>query len=174
MEIIEVEKKKMEALQSLAEIGMKISEARDNLSKIDQEKDLYFQSREAEIIEKIADLLAQSQSILVDAGTNFDQINSFAQSVSAFSDAVISFHDRLIKIQELFAEKADTFNKVIEIESGKIKQLKTEIALDRIRLQSDDQQLISREKKLVERETKVKDLEEMVHRDIIRFKEGRI
>lgn len=63
---------------------------------------------------------------------------------------------------------------MIEIESGKIKQLKTEIALDRVRLHSDDQQLISREKKLVERETKVKDLEEMVHRDIIRFKEGRI
>lgn len=95
----------MEALQSLAEIGMKISEARDNLSKIDQEKDLYFQSREAEVIEKIADLLAQSQSILVDTGTNFDQINSFAQSVSAFSDAVISFHDRLIKIQELLPKK---------------------------------------------------------------------
>lgn len=174
MEIIEVEQKKMEALRVLSDIQMRISKAREDLSNIDKEKDQYFADRETEVVEKIKTLLSDSQQILIEAGVNFDEVHLFAESVINFSDLVTKFHDRLIKIQELLEEKASEFTKVIEVEQKKAEAIKRELKIDRTQIENDRKALILREKELVKRETKVKDLEQMVQRDIIRLKEGRI
>lgn len=174
MEIIEIEQKKMEAIKTLSDLSMKISKAQESLIKIEGEKDSYFAVREKELAEKLSTLLQDSQGILNQTYSNYEEIQAFCSKVEGFALVVSKLLEDLTQAQDLFEEREEEFKNVLKIEEERISAIKNELKIKEIHLENEKVGLIHREKELTKQETKAKDLLEELKRGITRLKEGRI
>lgn len=174
MEIIEIEQKKMDALKSLSDISMEISETQANLIKVKLEESTYFADREKEMSQRVGILLEESQGVIGQTYQNYLEVRVFCHNVFNFSEKVTSFLKDLLAAQELFEKREEEFKIAISKEEERLYLAKRELNIQKIDLESEKTGLITREKELVKQETKAKDLLEELQRGIKRLKEGRI
>ena len=174
MEIIEIEKQKMDALSGLASLNMKISDARSSLLKIEEQESDYIKEREVRVSKKITDLLEESAGILKKVSENYEEVHEFVGIVTGFSDFLEQSHERLQKLRKTQENNEEEWSKTIEKQQKEIDAIKDGIKVDRTVLDKDKESLLRKEQSLRKLEKQLQDKEGAINRKITRFKEGRI
>ncbi len=147
---------KFQSIKEIADMTIKISEAKATLKSIEDTKDEYLSVREKEVEDKINKILIDSEEILTSARKNFNEVHNLLGIVSSYKEFLdegyVKFSDMLVD----FNKRNTEWNVVIEKENKQISEMKREIDEDRksIERQKKDNQntilQIAKDKKVIE------------------------
>ncbi len=174
MEIHEVEKQKMEVIQALATVNMKVSEAKGLLSKLEEQETEYLIEREARVMARIGKVLEESQQAIIDAHGNYAEKQKVAQSLSDFVTLLVETCEKFEKMREAYDEKTIVWENKVKTDETRLAELQRLIKVDGELLKEGKDALDRRENKLKQMERKITDDRGVIEREIKRLKEGRI
>lgn len=174
MEIHTLEKNKIEALSALSSLNMRVSEAHNALSKLKDEEKAYIAEREGRFMERIAQILEESEDVLKEAGKNYDEVKSLVQIATDFTQFIVESVEEIASARIVFEEKTKQFDKSVEKRENEIEELRKAIKLDRTQIENDKKTLENNRELLKREKKKVQDERAVIERAIIRLKEGRI
>lgn len=164
----------MDALRALADTNLKVSEARNTLSKLQQEETEYLISREKKAVGRIIKILADSHSLVEETNKNYELISDFCQSVtesSKFLSQALEAFQALSKEKEAFYE---TWERDIKNQEDTIVSLRNGLKVEGSAVKGMIGQLETERKKIVDDTRKVADERGKVARAIERLKNNRI
>jgi len=170
MDIQTVDSTKMEALKSLAETNLKVSNAKVTLAEIKNEHNAYIKKREEKVLDQIKAIIDQSQKILDEAYANYEEVHDLSKSVDQISTFIFEAHSDLLSLNKLFDERSSLWEKdvaaVNEIMSAKKKQ----ILVDQTLIKNDQDSIKKTYKAIAVQKRKLQDDRETMEREIERFK----
>lgn len=172
--IIELDKEKMNAVRELASVGVKISDAKNALSKLKEEEKTYLDEREKATVAKIQAVLDDSADLLKSAHGNYEQIHGLCQTISAFCDFLIEAQGEFHGLLEAFVEHREGWDKEFERQNAELAEARRGIAVERSFLENAKKDVEKAQEKLKEDRIKIADDRGTIDRAIKRLSEGRI
>jgi uncharacterized protein YukE len=146
-----LEKEKFDTLKELADVNVKISEARNELLEIESSKNDYIKLREDETIQRVNKVLKSSEKVIKMAHSNYEEVRTFVNTVSGYKAAVDEGYSTLKDIIKDFNEYQDEWEKQNEDQIHSLSDLEKKVKKDR--------ELLGRERKDVEKFKKSVELE---------------
>lgn len=174
MEIQEINKEKMEALQSLAKTNVAVGEVRGILVKMKAEESAYLTERENKALAQVQKILEESQDTINEAFSNYEEIKKFASDASDFATALVESYKEFQALQETFEEYTKEWHLNIEATEKHLNDLKLKIKIDRKQLDSDKEWVRKQEKNIADEKRKIQSDRGALDRAIKRLKENRI
>jgi len=151
----EITKETMEAMKTLAELGMKVSKAKAVLSEMEQAKDDFINSRKKEVEKEIDNLLKQSKDILDEISSNNVATVSLFNTVKVFTDfleeACTTFNEEITE----FKRYEDEYCNYVAKEDKKLLERKNELIKQGSELKTAEEKLQSWEKELEKTQTRI-------------------
>jgi len=151
----EITKETMEAMKTLAELGMKVSKAKAVLSEMEQAKDDFINSRKKEVEKEIDNLLKQSKDILDEISSNNVATVSLFNTVKVFTDfleeAYTTFNEEITE----FKRYEDEYCNYVAKEDKKLLERKNELIKQGSELKTAEEKLQSWEKELEKIQTRI-------------------
>jgi len=151
----EITKETMEAMKTLAELGMKVSKAKAVLSEMEQAKDDFINSRKKEVEKEIDNLLKQSKDILDEISSNNVATVSLFNTVNVFTDfleeAYTTFNEEITE----FKRYEDEYCNYVAKEDKKLLERKNELIKQGSELKTAEEKLQSWEKELEKTQTRI-------------------
>ena len=145
----------MEAMKTLAELGMKVSKAKAVLSEMEQAKDDFINSRKKEVEKEIDNLLKQSKDILDEISSNNVATVSLFNTVNVFTDfleeAYTTFNEEITE----FKRYEDEYCNYVAKEDKKLLERKNELIKQGSELKTAEEKLQSWEKELEKTQTRI-------------------
>lgn len=169
-----VDKQTMDALKALSDINLKVSEARNVLTKLEETETEYLVSREKKAIKKIQTTLDSSKELVEQINKNYETISGFAHSVSDGAVFLSKAHGSFTALVEAFAQKQTEWERDIKNQEETIVALKNSLKVDMVWLEGEKKTLDYGNKKLHQDSLKLEDERGTLERAIIRLKQGRI
>lgn len=143
MELITLEKQKMDILSEIATTNMKISEAKNLLTTLQEKETEYLIIREKKALTKITKVLEESKDLLDKTHQNYEHIHEFCKTLSGYADFLDETHEKFSKMLETFAKRN-------EIWDENAKRQYEEIARQRKIVEQDAEAVAKRETKIIE------------------------
>lgn len=170
----EIEREKMEAMQALASTNMKVSEARNTLIQVQEEETVYLVGREKRAMERIDEVLKDSESVLEKVSTNFKESVDLSREVTDTMAQIMAFLTAFRESKERFAEKCDAWDAMIGIKEDTIADLKRKADAQTL-INSNEHEALQKERKRInEEKRKLDDDKAELERNIKRYKEGKL
>lgn len=174
MEIIEIEKARMDSLKALSETNMKVSESRVALAQLQEQVDAFILDREEKALNKISEMLEQSKATLQETHDNYDAVHSLARTASEFAAYLTESFAKLTAIRTTFDEKTALWGKEVEKTTEKYAEIQKLLKIDRDILKNDREGLEKEKRKLEIERIKLKDEWGTLERAIARLKQNKI
>jgi len=149
MNVQELQQEKIEILRELANTNIQISNAKNTLFKLQEDKTAYLEEREKETLQQIDQLVQESGDIIVQVQKNYDEIHQFCNTISEYSDF-------LLEAQDKFQSMLETFQARNEVWDENVKRQYQELAVLRKEVEQDQKDIEIRENRI---QKKTKDLE---------------
>lgn len=146
---IELEQKKMESIRELANVSMKISEAKNLLFKLQEEETDYLVSREKKALEKVNKILEDSRDLLDKTHQNYEEIHKFCQTITEYADFLSETYEKLQGLIQIF-------NKKNEIWEENAKRQNIELSTQRKLIENDAKTVEERKKRMDEERESIK------------------
>lgn len=174
MNIIEVDKAKMEALQMLSDTNLKISEAKSTLVRLRSEEKDFLDSREKKVIERVEQALAESEKIVNETIKSYEFVKEYAAEVRNIAQAVISAVDLIVARDEHFDRRVTEWEKKCNSQEAALAQQKQVIESGHVLLNSEKESIKRQKISLGASERKLAADRASLDNAIKRLKEGRI
>ncbi len=174
MDIQEIEKQKMESLNAIVQANLKVSEAKNLLTKLQEEETEYLVSRETKAMERITAVFEGSQQTILDAHENYASISEMTKSISGFVAFLAESVEKLEKLKELYDARTEAWENKVKTDEARLAELQRLVHVDKITLKNDKESLGKKEKTLKEFERKLEDERGVLERTVKRIKEGNI
>jgi len=165
---MEIEKEKFNAIKELADTNMKISEAKNSLSKLKDIEVSYIEEREKKTINKIDNILKDSQDVLDKVKENYSSAHDLHNSAIVMSSSVEELTEKLIKLVDLFNENSTNWDKEVESKEKELLSIKNQLKTYKTKIDNDRLALLSKEKTIKQKERFVNDKYETLLRAIKR------
>lgn len=151
MSIHELDKKTMDALQTLADTNVKISEAKASLLAIQQSETTYLEEREKKAIAKINDILDASDGIIKKIHSNHHEVTQFYNTVSSYVSFIAEIQEKLDLLIGEFNKQSDLWNKKTKEQEKKLGEIQKTLEIQQKNIETDKKSL-ERQKKSIEKE----------------------
>lgn len=174
MEIQEVDKKQMEALQFLADTNLKIGDARTLLIKLQEQETTYLDGREQKALDRIQAVLDRSQQLLIESAGNYEKVKELYDTVCAFADLLAKAYDDFVAFKEKTEEKNQLQEERLTTIEEQLSHREQDVKAISVKIENEKKGLAAREKALGEAARKVISDRSAVDNKIKRLKEGRI
>lgn len=174
MDEITVTKGHMDALKALAEVNLKVSEARNHLTKLQEEETEYLVSREKKAVERIQNVLILSHSLVEETNKNYEIIEQFGKDVGEGADLLSKAVDAFQSLTESKDEHYKLWEKDIKGQEDTIVALRNGLKVDLSTIESARKQVEGAKVKLAQDRKTLDDDRAEVNRAIKRLKENRI
>lgn len=174
MNEIETTTTHMQALKALSDTNLKVSEARNVLSKLQEEETEYLVSREKKALDRIQVALEKSHSLVEETNKNYEIINDFAKSISEGSLFLSEARERFVELVAAKDQKYQLWENSIKQQEETIISLSKGLKIQAVDVESARSVLEAKNRKLQEDTLKFKDERGIVERQISRLKEQRI
>lgn len=145
---MEVSKEQMQALQTLADTNLKISEAKNTLLRLQEEETDYLVSREKKAVEKIEQVVKDSQSLVNEIKDNHEKVQEFYQTVSSFTGFMTETYDKFHHISEDFEKRTEAWEIKVKTQMSDVSLIRKEVQKDREKLDKELEALKDKEKGL--------------------------
>lgn len=174
MNIQEITKENMEAMQTLADTNVKIGEAKGSLEAIKAIEIAYLEAREKKAVSVVQKVLEDSKALLSEAATNYLKVKELSATASSFARFLIEAHDSFKQLVVKFEEKGILWEEQVKRQEDEFVKLRNDIKRDRILLDNDQAALDTRRKQMDVEKRKLDDDRQTLDRAIKRLKEGKI
>ena len=172
METQVINTEKMEALKSLAQTNVKVGEAKGILLKLKAEESDYLNEREKKTLEKVNEIMLESESILKQAFSNYEEIKKFGSDVAEVAAFLAEAYKDFQDLQESFNQYNEEWQKSINATEARIKEMQDTLKADQDQLAADQKWVRGEEKKIAEDKRKIRSDRETLVRGIARLKEN--
>lgn len=169
-----ISKEHMDALKALTDLNLKVSEARAELSEIENTKTEYIVEREKEAVERIEASLNASKDILRETRENYGLVSDFCNTMTGFADFLKEAHARFDEAVASFDESKVIFEAEMSRQENEIAETKKIIATERVKIANDKKSIENSKKTLEKTARKLEDERGTLERAIKRLKLGRI
>jgi Asp-tRNA(Asn)/Glu-tRNA(Gln) amidotransferase C subunit len=146
--MIEIDKEKMESLKALADINLKVSEARNLLTQLEEEETEYLVKRETKVMDRIKKTVADSQAMVKEADDNYSQIGELLQEITSFCSNIVKIQEQFNEILEVFNERNELWEKNIGEQQDNISEVRKQIKMHTVIIENDKKSLSSTKKLL--------------------------
>lgn len=169
-----VRKEHMESLKALSDVNIKISEAQNELFKLQESETEYLVTREKKAMDRIQKVVDDSQELIKEADKNHGQIKELLTGVSQFAEklikAQIDFHDLLAEFEEQNVE----WEKKIGKQQDDLAEINKQQKVVQVQIENDKKSLEVAKNKLQDDQRKLDSDRGTVERTIKRIKQGKI
>lgn len=155
LNIEELEKEKMEKVKELASTNMKISEAKNLLFKLQEDETAYLVEREKKALNKIDEVLKDSQKILKETHSNYAEVHEFCQTIVSFVDFLHSAQDTFKEMLTEFRERDDEWQKEFNVQQEKSIEIKKILGIERINIEKEKKWIENERKKLSDERSRI-------------------
>lgn len=170
----EVTKQHMDALKALSDTNLKVSEARNTLTKLQETETEYLVSREKKAVEKVQKVLELSHNLVEETNKNYEYLESLARTIhdggKFLSEAQEKFH-ALIEAKD---EHYKLWERDIKNQEETIASLMKGLKIKETEIESGKKQIELGNRKVQEEVIRMKDERGTLDRAIIRLKDKRI
>ncbi len=174
MDEITVTREHMDALKALSSVNLKVSEARNSLTKLQEEETEYLVSREKKAVDRIQQVLTQSHSLVEETNKNYEIIQDFARSVSEGAEFLSGAREKFNELVAAKEKKYQLWENSIKNQEETIVSLLKGLKIQEVDVLSAKSVLDAESRKLKLDITKFNDERGIVERQIERLKEKRI
>jgi len=108
-----VGKETMESLKALADINLKVSEAKNLLFKLEEQETEYLIAREKKVMDRIKKVVDDSQEMVNEADKNYGQIKELLENISGFCNLLINTQEQFNTLIETFNQRNELWEKHI-------------------------------------------------------------
>lgn len=164
----------MDALQALSATNLKIGEAKNALSKLQEIETEYLEGREKKALTRINSVLDNSRELLKNTQENYEEVQTLLNTAATFADYLTEAQEKFQTIVEKLNEKADLWEKTIEIQEIEISKQKDNIKLQQSLIESAQKNIEAKEKQLEIKARRIEDQRGTLERAINRLKEGKV
>lgn len=174
MNIQTVKKEEMEALKSLAETNLKVSEVKGTLATMKVEEGAYIKKREEKTLKAIEKLVKESSVVLGDAYQSYNDVHNLSKSSSEFALFLSEAHQDFLALKDTFEESTEAWKDHVEALEAGLEEVKKQIKLDKEEVKRDQDEIRKMTKVMNTEKKKLIDERETLKRAIIRLKEKRV
>lgn len=174
MNEIETNKQHMEALQSLANANVKISEAKESLSKLMAQETEYLTAREGKAIQRVNEVLVQSKEVLKEIGSNYDKVKEYESLVSEGAKFLSELLEKFSALVVAKETRYEAWEKELDSQEETILSQRNSLKMDAVNIDALRKQQDARNIELNKLERKIQDERGTLDRAIKRLKEKRI
>ncbi len=152
-----LEHDQFEAAKKLADIGTKIAAGRALLVELEQGKNDFLEGREAEAIKRVADVLAQSKTILSEIGNYHSELVGYSNQVNGFYDDLLYLLQSVERWKQEFDADLAAKNKEIDAKIKENKLILEQVQQARALLAGESEGIGIKRRNLNEQTTKIND-----------------
>lgn len=174
MNEIETTKKHMEALRALSDVTLKISEARNTLTSLEQNKEKFLEARAFDEVARLTQVLAESQQLIDSINANYGEITELATIVRETAASLVSIHDAFFGYVQTFEKYQQERSEQLGRQRDDIHAAAQAVKVDRAKLKNEQISIEGVKRSLEDRERKLKIDREALDRAVKRLKEGKI
>lgn len=164
----------MDSMKILAETNMKISEARNTLTSLQQDETKYLTIREEKALDRIKALFDKSSDIIEKTRSNYQEVRQILSWAGELVTFIVEASTNFKKLMDDFAERNALWNEQVGKQEEKFQALERQMKIDTVRLENDKKALESEKKEIANAKLKIESDREEIKRTIIRLKENRI
>ncbi|MBT3354819.1 MAG: hypothetical protein HN402_07870 [Candidatus Scalindua sp.] len=143
-----ITKDEMKSKKALADINLKVSEARNELFEMQAEEAVYIEEREKRVVAKIKKAVQDSEAMVKEAESNHGDIKVLANGLSDFADNLNQIHAGFNEMYEEFNKRNDAWEKDLNNQQAKIEQTRKEYGIVKDKLENDKKSLKRSQRKL--------------------------
>ncbi len=173
MNEIEVTKQHMDALKALSDVNLKVSEARNLLTKLQEEETEYLVSREKKAVERLQNTLILSHNLVEETNKNYETITQFSKDVASGAEILARAVDGFKTLNEAKEKFFADWERDIKNQEETIVSLRNNLKVDAVNIDGQRKQLDARNVDLNTLQTKIEVDRGEIDRKIMRFNQGR-
>lgn len=174
MNIEEVEKEKMAALETLAKTNMEIGKARGAFAAIKGDETAYLKERETRATSLVGKVLEESREAIKKAFSNYAKIKELLQMASSFASYITSASEQFHALYETFTELVGEWEKKVKKQQEDIAEVRLSLVEQEKAIEKDKKTLEKARKQLEIDKLRVKDDTERLSRAVARLKNNRV
>lgn len=138
---MEIDKQKMESLKALSDINLKVSEARNLLTELEEQETEYLVFREKKVMGRIKKTISDSQEMVKEADKNHGQIRELLESINGFCENIIKIQEQFSEVLEVFNKRNEVWEKNINLQQYSVAEIRKEIKLHSQVIENDKKSL---------------------------------
>ena len=174
MNEITVTKDQHDALKTLADTNMKISEAKNALFKLQETETAYLTAREEKAMGRINKMFEDSKDILTQTQKNYNETQQFHNTVSSFAESLVEAHKKFQALLADFDSRNDVWEKEVSHHEKQVTEIKHRIEEDKAKNANEKKNLELAKKSLEIEKKRLEDERGTLTRVIERLKNNRI
>jgi len=164
-----VTKEQMESLQALSDLNIKISEARNELIKLQENETEYLVLREKKAMDRIEKTIQDSQELLQIANKNYGEIQEIARLIHEFTASLIKLSQDYRQLITTFEERNVIWERNIGKQQDELNIMKQNLTALQTFLENDRKGLELERAKLVDDQKKLASDQGLLQRNIKRI-----
>jgi hypothetical protein len=169
-----VDKQTMDSLKALADVNIKVSEARSLLSTLQAEETEYLEAREKRALGRIQKVHDESAMLIKQTGDNYEDVHTLCVSVTELAGFITEAYGKFASLKETFDDRAVAWEAHIKEKESEVAALLKLAEADRVKL-ANETKAVARTKVLIAQDKrKLDDERATLERAIKRLKEGRL
>ena len=172
--IQELDKEKIKVLEEIADINVKVLEAKGTLKQLEDDKEAFIQFRENEVSGRIHKLLNSSRILLSEVSQNYIAIHALYDTISASSDDLSKIYSDFKELVADFKEKSGLADEAIEKQEKELQENKNLVKLQSESLDRDKKFIERKKKEIEDDRRKLEDERGTLKRAIERLQKGKI
>lgn len=169
-----IDKEKMESVKALADLTIKISDAKNILTTLQESETAYLVEREQTAITRIKKILEDSSDLISQAHKNYEDIQGLSNEVSGFCVFIGEIHDSFSESISEFREYQQEWDNYISEREKQVADFRKSVEIDSQLLENERKNIESGKKSLEVERIKLEDERETLRRAIQRLKKNKI
>lgn len=174
METQELDNLKMKTMKEVADAQVLLSSMKAEMIKLKSDKDIFFKLREDEVLERIEQVLKDSENLVNQTTSNYQLVHEFVETLKSFADYLKDGQTQLGEVIEDFKKEAERILQDFKSREEKLQQHERQMISDRTFIKSEIGKINLAKEELRRDQGKLRDGEETLKRSIQRLKEKRI
>ena len=155
MQIETLKTEEYESVKKLADLSVKISEAKDTFAKLQATETDYLELREKKATEEIQKILDDSSDLLDKTYKNYDEINTFCNVVSSYADFLDEVYGKFQGMVENFNKKNELWSKTIKEQTIQLSDLEKKLTKDSEIIKEKEKMIVKQSKELEKERTHI-------------------
>jgi uncharacterized coiled-coil DUF342 family protein len=170
MNIETLKKEEFDTVKALANMSIKISEARETLTELQNTETTYIEERERKAVEKIQEVFEKSKDLLDQIHNNNEEVKTLYTVVSGYKDFLSEGQEKFTKLLQDFNERSELWEKFVEEKYKEFGKFEQEVMEQKRQIEQDKEDIKDKKEELRRIKIKLDDEREIIKRAVERLK----
>lgn len=147
---MELSHETMKSMEALAQTNIKISEAKNLLTKLQEEETEYLIEREKKALSKIEKAYEESRDLIKQTDDNYEKIKELHNTVAQVCNFITESYEKLGGLRETFNKRSDLWEREYQRQCTELGIIKKDIETQQKRIKKDEEGIEEKRKGIEE------------------------